>query len=142
MYMRWGYNWPMKLTYYFSSERKPLETDRNDGIEAVPNLLKRLDVKGRRVEMRDTAKMTEQQRTAAYIGAIIPAVYRHYELRKMFGSNRISACWFGAEVPALVVSDGESAGDTYPHKKGDRVSTIRSFLAELVREKISQVRSA
>ena len=50
----------------------------------------------------------------------------------MFGSNRISACWFGAEVPALVVIDGGAAGDTYPHRKEGRITTIRSFLAGLV----------
>jgi hypothetical protein len=122
----------MKLVYYFSSERQPIAIDRNEGVIDVPKLLKRLDAKGHRVEMKDTAAMTEQQRNKAYISAIVPAVYRHYELRKIFGSNRISGCFFGAEVPALLVTDGDSVGDTYPHRKGDRISTIRSFLSELV----------
>jgi hypothetical protein len=68
--------------------------DRNDGIDAVPRLLKRLEAKGHRVEMKNTATMTARQCKEAYIRAIAPAVYHHYELRKMFGSNRISACWF------------------------------------------------
>jgi hypothetical protein len=122
----------MKLLYYFSSKRQPIAIDRNEGVDDVPKLLKRLDAKGHRVEMKDTAAMTEQQRNKAYISAIVPAVYRHYELRKMFGSNRISGCFFGAEVPALLVTDGDSVGDTYPHRKEDRISTIRSFLSELV----------
>jgi hypothetical protein len=122
----------MKLVYYFSSKRQPIAIDRNEGVEDVPKLLKRLDAKGHRVEMKDTAAMTEQQRNKAYISAIVPAVYRHYELRKMFGSNRISGCFFGAEVPALLVTDGDSVGDTYPHRREDRISTIRSFLSELV----------
>jgi hypothetical protein len=122
----------MKLVYYFSSQHQPLEIDRNEGIADIPKLLRRLDAKGHRVEMKDTAAMTEPQRKKAYISAIVPAVYRHYELRKMFGSNRISACWFGAEVPALVITDDDAAGDTYPHRKEDRITTIRSFLAGLI----------
>jgi hypothetical protein len=122
----------MNLVYYFSSQSQPFEIDRNEGIADVPKLLKRLDAKGLRVEVRDTAAMTEPQRKKAYISAIIPAVYRHYELRKMFGSNRISACWFGAEVPALVVTDSDAAGDTYPHRKGDRITTIGSYLTGLL----------
>jgi hypothetical protein len=122
----------MKLVYYFSSKRQPIAIDRNEGVDDAPKLLKRLDAKGHRVEMKDTAGMTEQQRNKAYISSIVPAVYRHYELRKMFGSNRISGCFFGAEVPALLVTDGDSVGDTYPHRKGDRIFTIHSFLRELV----------
>jgi hypothetical protein len=122
----------MNLIYYRSSDpqRQPFAGERNDGIEAVPKLLKQLEAKGHRVEIKDTATMTEQQRKEAYIGAIVPAVYRHYEVRRMFGSNRISASMFGAEVPALIVIDGNSAGDTYPHRKGSCISTIHSFLAE------------
>lgn len=121
----------VKLVYYFSSDREPFAVDRNEGVDDVPKLLKRLSAKGHRIEMKDTSRMTERQRQEAYINAIMPAVYRHYELRKMFGSNRISGCWFGAEVPALLVMDGDSIGDTYPHRKADRISTIRSFLTEL-----------
>jgi hypothetical protein len=122
----------MNLVYYFSSQSQPFEIDRNEGIADIPKLLKRLDTKGHRVEIRDTAAMTAAQRTKAYISAILPAIYRHYELRKMFGSNRISACWFGAEVPALVVTNSDATGDTYPHRKGDRITTIQSYLAELL----------
>jgi hypothetical protein len=122
----------MKLVYYFSSKRQPIEIDRNEGVDDVQKLLKRLEAKGHRVEMKDTAAMTEQQRNKAYISAIVPAICRHYELRKMFGSNRISGSFFGAEVPALLVTDGDSIGDTYPHRKGGHITTIRSFLSELV----------
>jgi hypothetical protein len=35
----------------------------------------------------------------------------------MLGTNRRSTCFFGAEVPALLVTDADLVGDTYPHRK-------------------------
>jgi hypothetical protein len=62
----------------------------------------------------------------------LPAVYKHYEVKRMLGTNRHSGCFFGAEVPALVVTDGDSVGDTYPHRKGNQIVTIRDFLTSLL----------
>jgi hypothetical protein len=124
----------MKLSYFSSSDeaRKPFVGERNEGIEAVPELLKRLQARGAEVEFIDTAHLNEKARIESYTRVALPAVYRHYEVKRMLGSNRHSGCFFGAEVPALLVRDDDTVGDTYPHRKGDRIFTIHSFLANLL----------
>ncbi len=124
----------MKLTYFWSSDttRKPFSADRNEGIEAVPHLLKELRARGCDVESVDTANMTEKQRFESYSHVALPAVYKHYDIRKMLGTNRRSACWFGAEVPALLAADSDSIGDAYPHRKESRITTIHGFLVQLL----------
>ncbi len=124
----------MKLTYFWSSDatRKPFSAEPNECIEAVPNLLKELRARGHDVEFVDTSNMIERHRFDSYMRVSLPAVHNHYEVKKMLGTNRRSACWFGAEVPALLVTDADSVGDTYPHRKGNRITTIHSFLAGLL----------
>lgn len=124
----------MKLFYYWSSDesRKPLPGERNEEIDAVPALLNRLMKRGVEVELVDTARATDKERIQMYTRAALPAVYKHYEVKRMLGTNRHSGCFFGAEVPALLVTDDESVGDTYPHRKGDRVATIHAFLTGLL----------
>jgi hypothetical protein len=124
----------MKLSYFWSSDeaRKPIPGERNEGIEAVPGLLSQLAARGADVEFVDTAQLTEKARIESYSRVVVPAVYRHYELKRMLGTNRHSGCLFGAEVPALLVTNTDSAGDTYPHRKGNRITTIHSFLADLL----------
>jgi len=124
----------MKLSYYWSSDeaRKPLPGERNEGIEAVRGLLRQLAARGADVEFVDTALFTEKARIESYSRVALPAVYRHYEVKRMLGTNRHSGCFFGAEVPALLVTNADSAGDTYPHRKGNRITTIHSFLTELL----------
>ncbi len=124
----------MKLTYFWSSDaaRKPLRDKCNESIDALPELLRQLKAAGYNVEFVDIATLTEKGRYESYLRVTLPAVYKHYEVRKMLGTNRRSACWFGAEVPALFVTGTDSVGDTYPHRKGDRISTIHGFLTELL----------
>jgi menaquinone-dependent protoporphyrinogen IX oxidase len=124
----------MKLSYFWSSDeaRKPIPGERNEGIEAVPGLLRQLAARGADVEFVDTAQLTEKARIESYSRVVVPAVYRHYEVKRMLGTNRHSGCLFGAEVPALLVTNTDSAGDTYPHRKGHRITTIHSFLADLL----------
>jgi hypothetical protein len=124
----------MKLSYYWSSDeaRKPISGERNEGIEAVPDLLRQLAARGTDVEFVDTAHFTEKARIESYSRVALPAVYRHYEVKRMLGTNRHSGCFFGAEVPALLITNADSAGDTYPHRKGNRITTIHSFLTELL----------
>jgi hypothetical protein len=123
----------MNLTYFWSSDlaRKPFMTKCNESIETVPHLLEELRARGSDVKFVDTADMTEKQRFECYSRVTLPAVYKRYEVRKVLGTNRHSACWFGAEVPALFVTNTDSVGDTYPHRKGNRVTTIHNFLAGL-----------
>lgn len=121
----------MNLTYFWSSDltRKPFMTDCNESIEAVPHLLEDLRARGWDVESVDTANMTEKQRFECYSRVTLPAVYKRYDIRKILGTNRRSACWFGAEVPALLAAEADSIGDAYPHRKGNRITTIHNFLA-------------
>jgi len=124
----------MKLTYFRSSdaERKPFAGERNEGIEAVPSLLNKLSARGHDVEFIETSNMTENLCREFYARVTMPAVYKHYEVRTMLGTNRHSACWFGREVPALMVTDAHSVGDTYPHRKGSQITTIHTFLTGLL----------
>jgi len=124
----------MKLTYFWSSDlnRKPFNIDQNEGIETVPHLLEKLRGKGWDIESVDTANMTERQRFESYSRVTQPAVYKHYDIRKILGTNRRSACWFGAEVPALLATHNDSIGDAYPHRKGNRIVTIHGALVHLL----------
>ena len=124
----------MKIRYFWSSDatRKPFSDERNQGIEAVPGLLTELKAKDYDVEFVDISNLTESNRIESYARVTAPAVYSHYEVKKMLGTNRHSACWFGAEVPALLVTDADSVGDTYPHRKGNRITTIYGFLTGLL----------
>jgi hypothetical protein len=124
----------MKLQYFWSSDeaRKPFPGERNAGIEAVPDLLKQMKARGADVEFVDTAHFTEKARIEAYSRVALPAVYRHYEIKRMLGTNRRSGCFFGAEVPALLVMETDSPGDTFPHRKGDHIVTIRSYLTDFL----------
>ncbi len=130
----------MKLTYFWSSDatRKPFQAKVNERMEAVPNLLKELRTKGCDVEFVDTAGMADRQRFEAYLRVSQPAVYKHYNVRNVLGTNRRSACWFGAEVPALIATYADSIGDAYPHRKGNRITTIYTFLSGLVERSTPQ----
>jgi hypothetical protein len=120
----------MKLRYLWSSAREPFAGGPNNGIEAVPGLLEQLRASDD-VEFVDTSNLSEEERSEWYGYAIVPAVWRHYEVKRVLGTNRHSACWFGAEVPALLVTDADPVGDTYPHRKGNRITTIHDFLTDL-----------
>ena len=124
----------MKLLYFWSSDpsRKPVPRERNHGIEAVPALLTQVRARGADVEYIDTANLTEKARIENYARAVLPAVYKHYEIKRILGSNRRSGCFFGAEVPALLATEGNSVGDTYPHRIGERIMTIHGFLTGLL----------
>ena len=124
----------MNMIYFSSSDsdRKPFSGERNEGIEAVPGLLRQFREMCLEVEFVDVSNLTDNDRFKAYMRVIWPAVHKHYEIKKMFGTNRRSACWFGAEVPALLVIDADPVGDTYPHRKGNRITTIHDFLIGLL----------
>jgi hypothetical protein len=120
----------MRLIYFWSSDatRSPFPGERNDGIQAVPSLLKRLEALGHEIKSIDTSSLSEKERFEYYSRATSPAVYKHYGIKKIFGTNRRSACWFGAEVPALLVTATDPVGDTFPHRVGNRFVTIEEFL--------------
>jgi hypothetical protein len=93
--------------------------------------LERFGASLRRVDIRT---MSAEQRFHEYTKATIPAVHKKYEVKRMFGANRHSACWFGLQVPALLVKETvDAVGDTYPHRKSaNTLVTIHEFLAAAV----------
>jgi len=125
----------MELTFYFPSDSAiPFDDDRNRGLDAVPALLDRLERRGVRVRRVDPLKLSAERRFEEYSKATIPAIYKKYEVKRVFGTNRHSACWFGLQVPALVVKPtADAVGDTYPHREsGNRIVTIHEFLSVAV----------
>src|SRR5215471_8909548 len=109
----------MELTFYFPSDPTLLiQDERNRGIEAVPGLLEQLERFGARVHRVDLRLLSAEQRFQEYTKVTIPAIHKKYEVKRMFGTNRRSACWFGMQVPELVVKEtADAVGDTYPHRK-------------------------
>lgn len=125
----------MELTFYFPSDSAiPFQDERNRGIDAVPALLERLERRGGRVHRIDPLKLSAERRFEEYTKATIPAIYKKYEVKRVFGTNRHSACWFGLQVPALVVKESsDSVGDTYPHRESrNTIVTIYQFLSAAV----------
>ena len=125
----------MELTLYFPSDPTVLfQDERNRGIEAIPALLKQIERFGARVLQVDLCSRSAEQRFQEYAKAIIPAVHKKYEVKRIFGTARHSACWFGIQVPALVVKETvDAVGDTYPHRKsGNTIVTIHQFLTAAV----------
>jgi len=130
----------MKVVFFNASDptRKPFKQDCNDGIEAVPALLRQLQATGCEVESADMSNLNQDERFNHYVRLTWPAINQHYEVRKVFGTGRNSACWFGFEVPALYVTGIDLVGDTYPHREVNRVTSIHSFLTKLLASRNSQ----
>jgi hypothetical protein len=125
----------MELTLYFPSDPTVLfQDERNRGIEAIPALLEQLERIGATVRRVDLRPVSAEQRFHEYAKATIPAVHKKYEVKRIFGTARHSACWFGIQVPALVVKETvDAVGDTYPHRKsGSTIVTIHQFLTAAV----------
>lgn len=121
----------MELTLFYPSNLALIfQDDRNKGIESVPTLLEEFERRGAKVNKVDPTTLSDDQRFHEYSKAIIPAVYKKYEVKRVFGTNRHSACWFGLQVPALVVKrTSDDVGDTYPHRRSPKtLVTIHDFL--------------
>ncbi len=67
----------------------------------------------------------------------MPAVWRKYRVRQVFGSKRHPGSLFGKGVPALVVYERADHApiDVYPHEEDGRLVTIREFLKGLLEGK-------
>jgi len=93
---------PMELMFYFPSDPTVIfQDERNRGIEALPDLLTEIERFGARVLRVDLSSLSAEQRFHEYVKATIPAIHKRYEVKRMFGTARHSACWFGIQVPAL-----------------------------------------
>jgi len=126
----------MDVIFYRPSDLTiPFRDERNNRFEQVPALLERLRGKGANVQTIDPDTLTAQELYSAYTRATIPAIYWKYEVKRVFGTNRHSACWFGRHVPALTVKrNADDVGDTYPHMKGRTIVTIHEFLTKALGE--------
>jgi hypothetical protein len=105
----------------------------NKGIRDVLVHINDFRKKGIPIKVRDTARMSATDLEHAYSRAIVPSANHKYRIRTIFGTIRRAACFFGRQVPALLVSDPthENPGDIYPHEKGGRIITIYEFLKEI-----------
>lgn len=121
----------MELTFYCASDPALRFKDaRNRGIEVVRGLLEELEGRGVKVRRIEPRTLSSEQLLDAYAQATIPAICKKYEVKSMFGTNQRSACWFGCEVPALLVKQTpDDIGDTYPHSTEENVVvTIHEFV--------------
>jgi len=131
----------MLLKLYYAEETTT-ETVANRGFQLneIRVLMEQLEACGTRVELIDTSSLPDEELYSAYGQAIIPAVHRHYPIRKIFGSKKRSGWLFGKSVPALLVYNNENhhPTDVYPHQDGGRIITIREFLESLMKSKATR----
>jgi len=122
------------LKLYHDPEGGVLGVPENEGIEQVMDLLEEARQRGVEVEMVDARRLSQEDLTGAYGHAVIPSVWKRVGIRRVFGTRRNSAAFFGKGVPALLVYEGgeEYPSDVYPHREGSHVITIREFLKSLL----------
>jgi hypothetical protein len=124
---------PTELTFYSTSDPAlRFGDERNRGIEVVRGLLEELERGGVKIRRVDPRTLTPQQLLDAYAQATIPAICKKYDVKGIFGASNQLACWFGCQVPALLVEQTRhDVGDTYPHCTADNVIvTIHQFVSE------------
>jgi hypothetical protein len=121
----------MELILFYPSD-PAIVFDRpcNKGIEAVPFLLREFERRGASIHRIDPSTLSFEERFREYSKATIPAIHKKYEVKRMFGTNRHSACFFGLQVPALLAKKtADDVGDTYPHRESpNTLVTIYDFL--------------
>jgi len=111
----------------------PKELNSRTDVKTVIQLLDKLKkLKKWNYDVIDTSKITESERTLAYVEVILPSVFNKYKIRKIFGTNRQSGAWFGKEQPALYLQ-GELF-ETLPHEKEGKTKTIEEFLEDNLKE--------
>jgi len=126
----------MKVKLYYSTEQHPFGDPANQGFDEVMALLTLLEKQGIGCERIDTSKLSDEEIYEAYAKAWIPSVFKKLGIRRIFGTRRRSGCFFGREVPALLVydEDEDHPVDIYPHEERGRIMTIKEFLERLAGE--------
>ena len=124
----------MKLKLYYSTVQQPLDDRANRAFSEAMDLLADAQKQGIRCEKIDTAELPPEKVYEAYADAWAPAVFKKFAIRRVFGTRRRSGCYFGREVPALLVydDDREQPTDVYPHEELGRTVTIGEFLGDLL----------
>ncbi|MBI3014400.1 MAG: hypothetical protein HYY65_04920 [Candidatus Tectomicrobia bacterium] len=128
----------MRLKLVYHSEMLPLGDPVNEGFDLpeIEEILRRLEELGISCEIIDIRSMPDGELSNLYDEALLPAVYKKYQVRKVFGSNRRSGFLFGRAVPALLIYEPGKTypSDVYPHRNGERTVTIRAFLRDLLKK--------
>ena len=124
----------MKLKLYYSTVQQPLDNPANHAFSEAIDILADVQKQGIRCEKIDTAELPHEKVYEAYADAWAPAVSKKFAIRRVFGTRRRSGCFFGREVPALLVYEDGSRHpvDVYPQEKLGRTITIRDYLTDLL----------
>jgi len=124
----------VELKLYYSTQQDPADNQANAGLNEAMERLHRLRDRGIACEKIDTALLPDETIYKAYVDAWTPSIAKKFGIRRVFGTRRRSGCYFGREVPALLVyeDDSESPIDIYPREELGRTVTIEEFLTDLL----------
>ncbi len=125
----------MKIELLIDSSVTALSIPANIGFDlnwAIDVFIK-LQKRGVKCEIIETCGFEEEKRWKVYEKAIIPAVWKRYTVGKVFGTRKHHGCFFGKEIPALLVyGEGDHPEEVYPHEKSGNTYTIKDFLDRLI----------
>lgn len=124
----------MKLKLYYSTKQHPLDDPTNHGFSEAVDLLAFLQSQGIICEKIDTTELPNDKVYEAYAAAWHSSVSKKFGIRRVFGTRRRSGCFFGREVPALLVYEdsGRHPIDVYPQERLGRTITIKEYLTGLL----------
>jgi hypothetical protein len=126
----------VNLKLYYSTKQQPLDDPANHGFSEAMDYLALARSQGIVCEKVDTSELPNNKVYEAYADAWRPSISRKLAIRRVFGTRRRSGCFFGREVPALLVYDenGDHPIDVYPHEELGRIVTIREYVRKLLDE--------
>ncbi len=126
----------MHLKLYYA-ENDVMEVSENRGFDPlkIHALLSRLKEQHEiDFTIVDVSQCSAAELNRAYDAAVKAAVWNRYPIRKVFGTNKSSASFFGGGVPALLVYEAERPVHVFPHEEpGGEAATIRDYLDKLLR---------
>jgi hypothetical protein len=127
----------LSLKLYYSATTEPFSDSANDGFGMALKLLRQIRDSGVQCDVIDTTAMSDENKYRAYATAWPLSVSKKLGIRRVFGTRRRSGCFFGKEVPALLVYEegSENPVDVYPRDELGRTVTIREFLEQLTSSK-------
>jgi hypothetical protein len=124
----------VSLKLYYSTTTKPFTDSANNGFGKALEYLRKLQIEGFPCKVVATSRLSDEEVYQAYAEAWSPSVSKKFAIRRVFGTRRRSGCFFGKEVPALLVfeDDSEQPVDIYPREELGRTVTTREFLRKLL----------
>ena len=126
-----------RLRLCYSTTTEPLSHSANEGFGKALQIFGQLQDEGVPCKLADTSRASKEEVHKAYAKAWPDSVSKKYGIRRVFGTRRRSGCFFGREVPALLVFENnrERPVDVYPHEELGRTVTIRDYLQDLIPER-------